>query len=123
LIVYSLGNFVSGQRDRYKNGGAMLKVELIKTVQDSIATTRIDSAGYILEWVYRTADTKKDYYILPIPSFEEDTTAFIKDEASRLAFKTFMDDSRKLFKKYNINLEEIKQRPSKQDEAIKPEEQ
>lgn len=123
LVVYSLGNFVSGQRDRYKNGGAMLQVDLLKTVHDSVATTRIDSAGYILEWVYRTADTRKDYYILPVPSFEHDTTAFIKDEVSRLAFKTFIDDSRKLFEKHNVNLKEIKHRPSVRAEAIKPEEE
>jgi poly-gamma-glutamate synthesis protein (capsule biosynthesis protein) len=122
LVAYSLGNFVSGQRDRYKNGGAMLQVDLLKIVQDSVSTTRIDSAGYILEWVYRTADAERDYYILPIPAFEHDTTAFIKDEASRLAFKTFMEDSRKLFKKHNVNLGEISRQPSRQPEAIKPEE-
>lgn len=122
LIVYSLGNFVSGQRDRYKNGGAMLKVDLMKVVQDSVAETRIDSAGYILEWVYRTPDAKKDYYVLPVPSFEQDSTHFIEDEASRLAFKTFVEDSRKLFKKHNVNMEEITRHP-KQAEAIKPEEQ
>lgn len=123
LVAYSLGNFVSGQRDRYKNGGAMLQIDLMKIAQDSVSTTRIDSAGYILEWVYRTADTKRDYYILPIPAFEHDTTAFIKDEASRLAFKTFMEDSRKLFKKHNVNLEEVNRQPFRQPEAIKPEEQ
>src|SRR6478609_10357926 len=31
LLAYSLGNFVSGQRDRYKNGGALLHVTLKKT--------------------------------------------------------------------------------------------
>lgn len=122
LIVYSLGNFVSGQRDRYKNGGAMLKVDLMKVVQDSVAETRIDSAGYILEWVYRTPDAKKDYYVLPVPSFEQDSTHFIEDEASRLAFKTFIEDSRRLFKKHNVNLDEIRSKP-KQAEARKPEEQ
>lgn len=121
LIVYSLGNFVSGQRDRYKNGGAMLQVELMKTKQDSVSTTRIDSAAYILEWVYRTTDAEKDYYILPVPSFEQDTAAFIKDEASRLAFKTFIEDSRKLLKKHNVNLGEITYQPPS-TEAIKPEE-
>lgn len=122
LIAYSLGNFVSGQRDRYKNGGAMLLVNLMKITQDSVSTTRIDSAGYILEYVHRTTDAQKDYYILPAPTFESDTIGFIKDEVSRLAFKTFLDDSRKLFKKNNVNLSEIKQLP-KQTEAIKPEEQ
>ena len=98
----------------------MLQVSLMKTTKDSVSTTRIDSAGYILEWVYRTADVKKDYYILPVPSFEQDTTAFIKDEVSRLAFKTFMDDSRKLFKKHNVNLSEIGNYPLIHEDAVKP---
>lgn len=121
LIAYSLGNFVSGQRDRYKNGGAMLKINLIKTGSDSVYNTRIDSAGYILEWVYRTADAKKHYYILPVPDFEYDTTAFIKDDASKAALKVFIDDSRKLFKKHNVSLGEISNNHAR--EALKPEEE
>lgn len=122
LIAYSLGNFVSGQRDRYKNGGAMLKVDLVKTGNDSLVNTRIDSAAYMLEWVYRSADSKKQYYILPVPEFEQDTTGFIKDEASKAAFQVFADDSRKLFKKHNVSLEEVKT-IVRAGEALKPEEQ
>lgn len=122
LIAYSLGNFVSGQRDRYKNGGAMLKVDLVKTGNDSLSNTRIDSAAYMLEWVYRSADSKKQYYILPVPEFEQDTTGFIKDETSKAAFKVFADDSRKLFKKHNVSLEEDKT-IVRAGEALKPEEQ
>jgi len=121
LIAYSLGNFVSGQRDRYKNGGAMLKVDLVKTGNDSLSDTRIDSAAYMLEWVYRSADSKKQYYILPVPEFEQDTTGFIKDETSKAAFKVFADDSRKLFKKHNVSLEEDKT-IVRAGEALKPEE-
>lgn len=108
LVVYSLGNFVSGQRDRYKNGGAMAYVELqkIRYQEDSVVTS-IDSAGYYLEWVYRTADDQKDYYILPVPSFENDREGIIKDEASRLSLKTFAEDSRSLLKKHNVNFKEI----------------
>ncbi len=29
------------------------------------SVTTIDSAGYYLNWVYRTADAHKDYYMLP----------------------------------------------------------
>lgn len=113
LVTYSLGNFVSGQRDRYKDGGAMIYVNLIKIKFDSLAFTAIDSAGYILEWVYRTADTKRDYYVLPVPTFENDTTGFIKDEASRLSFKTFIKDSRKLLNRDNLNLTEINTQPAR----------
>lgn len=112
LIAYSLGNFVSGQRKRYTDGGSMLQVELQKvTHKPDSAETRIDNGGYILQWIYKTADAKKDYYILPVPTFEHDTTGFVKDAASRLAFKTFIDDSRILFNKYNKNLPEVMQRP------------
>ncbi len=115
LVAYSLGNFVSGQRDRYKDGGAMIHVNLVKIQFDSVSSaTTIDSAGYILEWVYRTADVQKNYYVMPVPTFENDTTGFIKDEASRLSFKTFIEDSRRLLKKYNLALSEIKEQPVKQ---------
>jgi poly-gamma-glutamate capsule biosynthesis protein CapA/YwtB (metallophosphatase superfamily) len=116
LVVYSLGNFVSGQRDRYKNGGAMVRMDLQKVTMDSVVTSTIDSAGYMLAWVYRTADAQRDYYVLPVPAFENDTIGFIKDEGSKLSFKTFVDDSRKLLNKYNLNLSEITVQPKKQPE-------
>jgi poly-gamma-glutamate synthesis protein (capsule biosynthesis protein) len=117
LVVYSLGNFVSGQRDRYKNGGAMVRLDFSKTSTDSTSRATLDSAGYILEWVYRTTDANKKYFVVPVPTFENDTTGFIKDEASRLLFKTFIEDSRKLLKATNLNIPEIVQQPeTKPDE-------
>jgi poly-gamma-glutamate capsule biosynthesis protein CapA/YwtB (metallophosphatase superfamily) len=113
LVAYSLGNFVSGQRKRYTDGGAMITVELEKIAfsADS-AVTRIDTANYILEWVYRTADAEKNYYILPVTAFEKDATGFIKDAASKEAFKLFASDSRALYKKHNLNISESQSIPS-----------
>jgi hypothetical protein len=112
LVAYSLGNFVSGQRKRYTDGGAMIRLELEKIkLNDSISFTGIDTAGYILEWVYRTADAEKNYYVLPVPTFENDSIEFIKDVESRLAFRTFIADSRKLFKKYNLAVDEYNSSP------------
>lgn len=108
LIAYSLGNFVSGQRKRFTDGGTMLRVELEKiSYPADSSTTIIDSTGYILQWIYKTADSQKDYYIIPIPTFEYDTTNFIKDSDSRLAMKTFMKDSRSLYREHNKNINEI----------------
>jgi hypothetical protein len=90
---------------------AYVELKKVRYKPDSIVTT-IDSAGYFLQWVYRTVDTKKDYYILPVATFEDDTTAFIRDEVSRAAFKTFVNDSRSLYKKHNINVPEINTAPS-----------
>ncbi len=120
FVAYSLGNFVSGQRKRYTDGGSVLYMELekIKHKPDS-SVTQIDSAGYLLEWVYRTADAKKKYYVVPAPVAENDTTGIIKDAASKAAAKVFFDDSRALFKKHTIGVPEIiALPPRKPEEAI-----
>ena len=112
FVAYSLGNFVSGQRKRYTDGGAMAYIELEKiNYKPDSAITRIDQAGYYLQWVHRTADTSKDYYIIPVSS---DISGFlnIKDEASKSAYKTFVDDSRLLYGKYNKNVSEMTTMPS-----------
>jgi poly-gamma-glutamate synthesis protein (capsule biosynthesis protein) len=107
LVAYSLGNFVSGQRKRYTDGGAMLGVDLQKISYTSDSTiTNIKDAGYMLQWIYKTTDSNKDYYILPVQNFEKDTLGFIKDNASRLALKIFSEDSRSLLTTYNKNIGE-----------------
>jgi poly-gamma-glutamate synthesis protein (capsule biosynthesis protein) len=112
LVAYSLGNFVSGQRKRYTDGGAMIRIELKKvTFKDESSLTDIDAAGYILEWVYRTSDAEKNYYILPIPTVEPEPLAYINDPASLEAYKTFVSDSRALFRNHNMNMEELNSAP------------
>lgn len=113
LVAYSLGNFVSGQRKRYTDGGAMIRIELEKVqFDDGTSLTGIDTAGYVLEWVYRTNDAQKDYYVLPVPSVEDQGSGFIPDQASQGAFKTFVGDSRSLFRKHNVNVEEFNSPPN-----------
>lgn len=112
FIAYSLGNFVSGQRKRYTDGGAMVRLELEKIrMGDSTSLTGIDTAAYILQWVYRTDDQEKNYYILPVPSFENDSVGFIADQASKEAFRLFVEDSRSLFRKHNHDVEEFGDAP------------
>ncbi len=103
VLVYSLGNFVSGQRDRFKNGGGMVRVDLVKVKTLETSISRIDSAGYLLQWVYKKPTGQRKFYVLPVPSFELDPTGFITDPTSLLQFKTFIDDSRKFLNKYNVN--------------------
>jgi poly-gamma-glutamate capsule biosynthesis protein CapA/YwtB (metallophosphatase superfamily) len=113
LIVYSLGNFVSGQRKRYTDGGAMITMSLEKvTFNDQSTITSIKDPKYTLQWVYRTADSEKNYHVLPVPAFEKDTTNFIKDEESKAAFKLYASDSRALYGKHNLNIPENVDVPS-----------
>src|SRR5690606_1314919 len=112
FIVYSLGNYVSGQRKRYTDGGALAYLEMEKIIykEDSTHTT-IDSAAYYLQWVHRTADSKKDYYILPVSDGAEKNLAFASDAVGKEAYKLFVDDSRKLYAKHNKHVQEIKVPP------------
>jgi poly-gamma-glutamate capsule biosynthesis protein CapA/YwtB (metallophosphatase superfamily) len=111
LVVYSLGNFVSGQRPRYRDGGAMLKVELKKVVSDAGSFTYIDSADYMLQWVYKKPGAKPTFHILPVPTIEHQPARYIRDEVSLQAYKTFLDDSRKLLNRYNKGIAELTKTP------------
>jgi poly-gamma-glutamate capsule biosynthesis protein CapA/YwtB (metallophosphatase superfamily) len=111
FVAYSLGNYISGQRKRYTDGGSMAYLELKKIHFIDSAVTTIDSAGYYLGWVYRTADANKDYYLLPIPQVEKESWKYIKDAESNAAFKVFIEDSRLLFGKFNKDVAEMKRMP------------
>lgn len=102
LVVYSLGNFISNQRDRKKDGGAMFKL----TLQKINGQTSIKSAGHILTWVYTPIeDGVKKYYVLPCAKYENNPS-FFDSEASYNQMKLFISDSRALFSEQNKNVGE-----------------
>ena len=102
FIVYSLGNYVSNQRDRRKDGGCMVKLILQKNEQE----VRIKECGYLLTWVYRKLiDSKYNYQILPCSKFENDSMFFDKKEDFQ-KMNVFIDDSRKLLDENNLSVSE-----------------
>ncbi|MCW5910672.1 MAG: CapA family protein [Cyclobacteriaceae bacterium] len=103
LVVYSLGNFVSGQRPRYRDGGAMLWVDLQKIAADTIVTTKISQAEYELTWVQKSTE----FVMRPLRYFENDTV-FVKEKTARDAMSLFVKDSRALLTKHNVNVAERK---------------
>lgn len=102
LIVYSLGNFVSNQRKRYTDGGAMFKMTLAKEGQK----TRIKNCGHYFTWVYTpTENGKKQYYVLPAAQYENNADFFDGAESFN-QMKAFLEDSRKLFGEENVAVPE-----------------
>lgn len=72
-VVWSMGNFVSNQRTRRRDGGVMIRLD-IKARRD---TTIISDAGYILTWVYTPVENGKTrFYILPCAEFEKQPDFF-----------------------------------------------
>ena len=114
FVAYSLGNYMSGQRKRYTDGGAMAYLELKKiSYEADSALVTIDSAGYYLGWVYRTVDATKDYYLVPVNPVDDkiESPNFIKDAESKAAYRIFVEDSKLLFRKFNKDVEEMKRMP------------
>jgi poly-gamma-glutamate capsule biosynthesis protein CapA/YwtB (metallophosphatase superfamily) len=70
LIAYSLGNFISGQRRQYTDGGIMFEVEIEKKEVGSKA--QIVRNNYIPVWRYikKTGKTST-YQVVPIAPFED----------------------------------------------------
>lgn len=90
LVVYSLGNYVSNQRDRYRDGGAMVSFTLSKTWNKK---TVINPETH-LTWVYTPSEKGvKRYYILPVKQFENYT---LMDGGSLSKLRLFAKDSREL---------------------------
>lgn len=104
LVAYSLGNFVSGQRDRYRNGGALLYVDLEKITTPGGSEVAMKDVQYELEYVHRANDARKTYQILPVNQFENDSISIGK-KAHELLIQ-FRDDAHTLFQKENRNVVE-----------------
>jgi poly-gamma-glutamate synthesis protein (capsule biosynthesis protein) len=103
LVAYSLGNFVSNQPFLNSDGGAVLKISLVK---DELGT-RISWAGYNLIWVYKPKENGRTrHYILPVADYEHDTamltTTFQKD------IQRFTNNARTLLNKENIGIGEYR---------------
>ena len=64
LVAYSLGNFVSAQRDQYKDTGIILDFTLRKEL--ATGAISVENVGYVPVWVWRyEGDGKNEYRLLP----------------------------------------------------------
>jgi poly-gamma-glutamate capsule biosynthesis protein CapA/YwtB (metallophosphatase superfamily) len=102
-VIYSLGNFVTNQRKPKTDGGAMVRIELTR-VNGSV---RITDAGYYLTWVYTPiVRYRKKFFILPCTVYEN-KPEFFTNPSDYDQMKKFINDSRELLNKQNINIHEI----------------
>jgi poly-gamma-glutamate synthesis protein (capsule biosynthesis protein) len=70
VIVYSLGNFVSGMKAPNTDGGMLVDVELSK---DKNGAVRIDSCNYSLVWVHKPVENGKVcIQLIPVSEYEDE---------------------------------------------------
>lgn len=99
VVAYSLGNFISNMSVRRTDGGVIVNLELTK---DSVAT--LSACDYSLVWTARPSPPRrKNHTMIPLSHPADSLSA---NEQRRM--ETFIGDSRALFKKYNVGIEERK---------------
>lgn len=104
LTAYSLGNFVSNQRDRYKNGGMILRSTIVREGESII----LKEADYISAYVHTAEEGGfKHYYVLP-DYWYDSLDAHFFNAAERAARDLFFSDSRQLMEKHGKNIGEYK---------------
>lgn len=104
LIVYSLGNFVSNQRDTGRDGGGMFHVELAWE-EDSVV---VENAAFQLTWVYKAYEEGKvHFHVIPCDRFA-DNEAFFKTKGSWDSYLAFLKGARSLLEKKNRRIGELR---------------
>jgi poly-gamma-glutamate capsule biosynthesis protein CapA/YwtB (metallophosphatase superfamily) len=102
VTVFSLGNFISNQRARYKNGGALFRMTLTRENEG----IRISDPGYILAWVHTLfRNGKLSFQVLPVRETERNTSYLSKPDSARMA--EFAKDSRSHLNGKNLRVPEF----------------
>ena len=71
FIIYSLGNFISNQREQYRDSGVIIDLEIIKNYDQN--TIQLANIAYTPTWVYRFLNNgKSDFRVLPVGQFMEE---------------------------------------------------
>lgn len=89
-VVFSMGNFVSNQRERYKDGGVIVELDLEKTNQTSLKL-----CSYLPVWVYKGISEGKMVYRLFTPqTFSEASATYHLNDKDKAKALQFFDDTR-----------------------------
>lgn len=81
IVVYSLGNFVSGMKAVNTDGGMIVKIDISKNSEGNIT---IDNCSYSLVWVHKPLENSKlQYQLIPIEEYENEAG---KEKLGKIAF-------------------------------------
>ena len=114
LIVYSLGNFVSGMSNVNTDGGQMISV----TLKKENGKTQIESCGTLLFYVQqKRVNEKIDFTLIPVSMAEKSQIPNVNEiELDSLTYEKMMrfaNNARSLFHEYNEGVNEFRFRDEK----------
>ena len=89
-VFYSLGNFISNQRQANSDGGIMVKVEIGVKSKFVLKTT------YFPVWVYRgILNAEYQYHLIPTADYIRNPTHFKLTQADSISLRSFDSETRK----------------------------
>lgn len=98
LLVYSLGNFISGMSAKNTDGGLMVRLTLCKQQ----GRTTLGDAHYSLAWTLRPVhNPEHDYALVPVSRLDS------LQPSARTLFTRFLTQARTLFAKHNVGIDEV----------------
>lgn len=89
-VFYSIGNCLSNQRDRYKDGGIIAEI----TISKVRGKAQISGSDYISYWVYKKMNPNS-YKLVPEGYTEKNPGIFSMSSADTTAMGLFFRDTRK----------------------------
>ncbi len=100
FVVYSLGNFVSNQRWRYSDGGAIFNFEIEKNIiTDSVY---ISDISFLPIWVFKgNIKNDKEFVILPSANYENNIKEYMTEADIDSMKKSYFDTIELLTSKSN----------------------
>ena len=96
IVVYSLGNFISNQKQPNTDGGILFQVDLLK--KKGSPEVRVGKQGIIPVWryIHKPGDAKATYHTLPVSMLERNAEYFKGMSASgRASMLKFAEGVRK----------------------------
>jgi Bacterial capsule synthesis protein PGA_cap len=99
FVIWSMGNFISNQNQRYCDAGMILDLKIAKNVtRDSVW---IEDVAYLPTWVFRGAHPKQHIHtILPAERFAQDSSYFYINADSKAKMKQAFEDTDKYINLY-----------------------
>jgi poly-gamma-glutamate synthesis protein (capsule biosynthesis protein) len=98
-VAFSLGNFISNQRERYKDGG----IGVVLHLKVKNKKVQWDTWGYVPFWC-RLGGSPRGYYSIPVSNWEANPNKYNLSTEEQSKISTFAEDTRGLLK----DLQEIK---------------
>lgn len=99
LIIWSLGNFYSNQRARYKNGGMFVNFDVVKNRYTH--NTQIKNVTFYPFWVWKKSDPLQ-YSIMPCELSDSVSECYNLSSTDKMMFTTFTNDSRSHLSKNGV---------------------